>query len=175
MGVAKESFLQSSIAALNTLSSSSTTSLYDASTALLEEFKDAIENSSQSMLPSYLTSLPSPKMSGTAIATDLGGSTFRVAAIQLRPHKGLHGADAEDLGRLRNVLVRNSWSVGDEVKQLKAKEFFDWIAERVDETVQEAGLKQGSGKSLGVAWSFPVAYALLFIYTRQPMDSASCI
>ena len=156
MGVSKESFLQSTLSCLNALPSGSTTALYNASTALLEEFKDAIENSSQCMLPSFLTSLPSPKMSGTAIASDLGGSTFRVAAIQLRPHQGLQGADAEDLGKLRKVLVRNSWSVGDEVKQLKAKEFFDWIAERVDETVQEAGLVGGKGRPLGVTWSFPV-------------------
>ena len=108
------------------------------------------------MLPSFLTSLPNPKMSGTAIATDLGGSTFRVAVIELQPHKGVHGAPAEDLGRLRKVLVRNSWSVGDEIKQLKAKEFFDWIAERIYDTVQEAGLMNGKGKPVGVTWSFPV-------------------
>ena len=161
MGVSRESFLQSTLAALNALPAGSNGALHDTSTALLKSFQIAVRSSTQSMLPSFLTSLPSPTMSGTAIATDLGGSTFRVAAIELQAHRGTQGADAEDLGKLRKLLVRNSWSVGDDVKQLKAKEFFDWIAERVGETVQEAGLEHGKGKSVGVTWSFPIAYALL--------------
>lgn len=156
MGTSKESFLQATLSSLKALPAGSTEALHDASTSLLDGFKEAIKSSSQSMLPSYLTSLPSPNMSGTAIACDLGGSTFRVAAIRLRAHNAAQGGDAEDLGKLRKVLVKNSWSVGDETKQLKAKEFFDWIAERIYETVGEAGLGSGEGKSVGVAWSFPV-------------------
>ena len=156
MGVSRDSFLQTTLSSLNTLPADSTAALHDASTALLKSMNEAIRSSLQCMLPSFFTSLPNPSMSGTAIATDLGGSTFRVAVIELQPHKGSKGTDAEDLGKLRKVLVRNSWSVGDEIKQLKAKDFFDWIAERVDETVKEADLGKGDGKSVGVAWSFPV-------------------
>jgi hexokinase len=156
MATSKEFFLNSTLTALNALPGDSAPELYDTSSNLLQSLYKALQTSSQSMLPSYTTSLPKPNTTGTAIALDLGGSTLRVAVIELRPHKRMSGDDVDKLGELRKVLVRNSWSVGDEVKSLRAKEFFDWIAERVRETLYEAGLGEGKGKSLGVTWSFPV-------------------
>lgn len=152
----KDTFLSSTLAALTALPADSAPALYACSTALLKTFHEALRTSDQSMLPSYTVSLPKSNTKGTAIAIDLGGSTLRVAAIELKPHSPIKGDDAGRLGQLRNVLVRNSWSVGDEIKSLRAKDFFDWIAERVFETVQDAGLGSGNGSSVGVTWSFPV-------------------
>ena len=152
----KELFLSSTLAALTALPVDSNAALYNCSTALLTSIHEALQTSDQSMLPSYLVSLPKSSTKGTAVAIDLGGSTLRVAAIDLKPHTPIKGDDAGKLGQLRNVLVRNSWSVGDEVKSLRARDFFDWIAERVLETVQDAGLGSGKGTSVGVTWRFRV-------------------
>ena len=147
MTTPKEAWVASILAKLNALPGDNGDKLYERSSALLQTFHQALQTSDQCMLPSYTASLPKASTTGTAVALDLGGSTLRVAVIEMQ---------GNDSSKLRKVLVRNSWSVGDEIKNLRAKEFFDWIAGCVRETVAEAGLGLGQGKSVGVTWSFPV-------------------
>ena len=156
MATSKAAWVASTLAKLNALPGDDGDKLYNTSSALLQTLHEALQLSKQSMLPSYTTSLPKASTTGTAIALDLGGSTLRVAVIELLSHTEVQGSDVKALPELRKVLVRNSWSVGDEIKSLRAKDFFDWIAGCVRETVAEAGLGLGQGKSVGVTWSFPV-------------------
>ena len=156
MTTPKEEWVASTLAELNALPGDDGDKLYETSGALLQTFHQALQTSTQSMLPSYTTSLPKASTTGTAVALDLGGSTLRVAVIELLSHTEVQGNDTGVLPELRKVLVRNSWSVGDEIKNLRARDFFDWIAGCMRETVAEAGLGLGQGKSVGVTWSFPV-------------------
>lgn len=151
----KQEWITSTLEALNQLSGQSGVNLYAASTALLEALHHALHTSTQSMLPTYTTSLPSPDITGTAVAIDLGGSTLRVSVIELQRHPQDEGSHLEPTSDWK-VLVWNTWLVGDDIKRLRSEGFFDWIAECVRKTLEEAGLGNGQGESVGVAWSFPV-------------------
>jgi hexokinase len=91
------------------------------------------------MLPSYMHTLPGGNETGKTLAVDLGGSTLRVAVIQLSGGK--------------EVLERKSWVVTDVVKQLPGTQFFDWVAERIAGVVTE---ELGQVVGVGLTWSFPI-------------------
>ena len=102
------------------------------------------------MLPSFIHTLPNGSESGSAVAVDLGGSTLRVAVIQLdRNVEPMSG------GRER-VVMRQSWEVLDDVKRLRSKQFFDWITEKIEIVLKTANLGSGRGMVMGVTWSFPI-------------------
>jgi hexokinase len=47
------------------------------------------------------------------------------------------------------------------VKQLKGVAFFDWMAERIEETISgHAHGLENDVLSMGLAWSFPIEYVL---------------
>lgn len=135
------------------------------------------------MLPSFTSTLPTGRETGSFVALDLGGSTLRIAVVDLRPALVRQGrqparlaigapstphsaVDAmPQLNEIMRVVARQSWLVDDRVKKLPAPEFFDWIAERVGVVLDTAAAHneiQGSAShafapvSLGVTWSFPV-------------------
>ena len=108
------------------------------------------------MLPSYTYLLPTGQKAGTAIAVDLGGSTLRVAVIQIFPLvKALDNIEGQ-LPEPMKVVLRESWVVKDSVKKLRSKAFFDWIAERIAWVVEAVGAGNGRGMVMGVTWSFPI-------------------
>jgi hexokinase len=107
------------------------------------------------MLPSYNHQLPSGDECGTFLALDVGGSTFRVALIELS------GKSAEQECR---ILKRATFKISNGIKQLKGVLFFDWMAERIEETL--SGQNEGHDMSdaplsMGLAWSFPIEYIFL--------------
>ncbi|KAF3484247.1 hexokinase-1 [Arthroderma uncinatum] len=100
------------------------------------------------MLPSFNHTLPTGREKGTFLALDVGGSTFRVALVEL---SGENGA---------MKIVRMTSSVIDEsVKLLEGRAFFDWIALKIGEMLEQGteGFGQASTPlSMGLSWSFPI-------------------
>ena len=149
-------WLLSVLQSLTPFTSTDSQSMLSISSSLLASFRDSLKASEETMLPSYTTSLPTTDLSGHAVAIDLGGSTLRVAVIQLCPHEQLSGDDSNRLGDVRKVIARSSWLVNDETKCLPSRCFFDWIATRVGDVMKQAKLGRGREEAVGVTWSFPV-------------------
>jgi hexokinase len=149
-------FCQKVISDLSVLGPSDLPALLRTSDKLLESFQDALRHAGQTMLPSYISSLPTGSESGMAVGVDLGGSTLRVAVIRLQPHEQMAGDDKEHFREPRNELASQKWIVGDEVKRLRSKLFFDWMVERIADVVEAAGMKDGLSVPVGLTWSFPV-------------------
>ncbi|KAI9924128.1 hypothetical protein ASPWEDRAFT_170334 [Aspergillus wentii DTO 134E9] len=111
------------------------------------QFKSCLQSSPVCMLPSYTHALPSGSEKGTYLALDVGGSTFRVALIELR--------GGEDM----KILRVSSSPIDNEVKLLEGTLFFDWMAEKIDIVLREVGANYGRTDvplSLGLSWSFPI-------------------
>ena len=111
------------------------------------QFRSCLQSSPVCMLPSYNHALPSGAEVGTYLALDVGGSTFRVALIEL------HGK-----GNIK-VLRESSAYIDNNVKLLEGTLFFDWMAERIESMLQEVGSSYGRGElplSMGLSWSFPI-------------------
>lgn len=110
------------------------------------QFNQSLVEKSQCMLPSYQHQLPTGSERGRYLALDVGGSTFRVALIEL-------GEDET------NVLRKSSTKINGAVKSLQGMKFFDWMAERIEETLSgvQDGHDMGSAPlPMGMAWSFPI-------------------
>lgn len=126
--------------------------LQDLSKGLKKQFSERLQTSEECMLPSYSHQLPEGTESGQYLALDVGGSTLRVALVELRGRETKSGDESEI------VSIRN-FSITPEIKDLEGMAFFDWMAERIGET-----LKVGSRKDLNsdepipaaLAWSFPI-------------------
>ncbi len=126
-------------------------SLLALSDGLRVQFAESLLENPQCMLPSYNHQLPTGNERGTYLALDVGGSTFRVALIEL--------SGRESKGNESNILIIKSFKINNAIKQLKGVLFFDWMAERIEETL--SGQAEGHNMSeaplsTGVAWSFPI-------------------
>lgn len=106
------------------------------SDGLKKQFLESMEDNPLCMLPSYNHQLPNGDETGTFLALDVGGSTFRVALIELS------GKNAEQECR---ILKRATFKINNGVKQLKGVLFFDWMAERIEETL--SGQNEGHDMS----------------------------
>jgi hexokinase len=123
------------------------------SDGLKAQFLEGLATSEQSMLPSYSHQLPSGTEKGQYLAIDMGGTTLRVALIRL------NGNDAPP-GKAGEVVKINTFKVDRYAKSLEGMAFFDWLADRIIETLSSS-LKehQNSGPlGLSLAWSFPIEY-----------------
>lgn len=118
------------------------------SDGLQGQFEKNLVDHGLCMLPSYNHQLPSGDERGTFLALDVGGSTFRVALVELCGKKG----EAK-------ISKMASYKIGMPVKQLKGTGLFDWMAERIQETLSgeiEGHEMTGAPLSTGLAWSFPI-------------------
>lgn len=125
--------------------------LRDFSRALKAQFRDGLLNNPACMLPSYNHQLPSRSENGQYLALDVGGSTLRVALVQLR------GREAR--GSASRIARLDSFKIDPSIKKLKGTAFFDWMAQRIVDTVSQAlGTENSPEKPLlmGLAWSFPI-------------------
>ncbi|KAI8388305.1 uncharacterized protein BYT42DRAFT_491840 [Radiomyces spectabilis] len=95
------------------------------------------------MIPSYVTKLPTGRETGTYLALDLGGSTLRVCAVELLGH-----------GQVTVTEVKRSIAVKDPLRTGTAEAFFDWIVDTVHELVQKINVQ--TPLVMGVCWSFPL-------------------
>jgi hexokinase len=133
--------------------SSSKKRLLALSDGLKKQFLESMKDNPLCMLPSYNHQLPNGDECGMFLALDVGGSTFRVALIELLGKKGA-GPECQ-------ILKRATFKINNSVKQLKGVLFFDWMAERIEETL--SGQTEGRDMSdaplsMGLAWSFPIEY-----------------
>lgn len=128
-----------------------TSNLVTLSDGLRSQMGESLLDNPQNMLPSYNHQLPTGNERGTFLALDVGGSTFRISLIELsgRKHEGLQ----------TSILKLDSFKITNDVKQLKGVLFFDWMAERIGETL--SGQNEGHDMSktplsMGMSWSFPI-------------------
>ncbi|KIW91930.1 uncharacterized protein Z519_07900 [Cladophialophora bantiana CBS 173.52] len=120
------------------------------SSALRIQYKAKLQESDACMLPSYCHTLPTGEETGTYIALDVGGSTFRVALIELRGRESRHGP---------MVIKHMATSKIDErIRKLPGTEFFDWMAGRIHAMLEEekGAWSPDQTLPLGLAWSFPI-------------------
>jgi hexokinase len=126
--------------------------LLDYSGRLQEEYKEKLQSSNISMLPSYQHTLPTGFEKGDFLALDVGGSTFRVALIRLCGKKE-NGESDMQIRRIRNVVIDKK------IRDLQGEAFFDWMADRIADMLAEYNHINGTTNArlpMGLAWSFPV-------------------
>ncbi|KAG2209630.1 hypothetical protein INT46_007322 [Mucor plumbeus] len=118
------------------------------------EYKTGLKTPSKglaTMIPSFVTKMPTGDETGTFLSLDLGGTNLRIAAVEL---KGAGKSTVHELKRRPSP----------ELKTGEGSVFFDWIADAIHDlvTVDAKHLfsdTQVAGKetlALGVCWSFPV-------------------
>lgn len=110
----------------------------------------------QCMLPSYNYSLPTGEEQGTYLTLDVGGSTLRVAMVELNGRKRGH--------EQMQIRKMECYPIDASVRALKEMAFFDWIAEKIEITLaKDRGHKVSDTEPLavGVAWSFPIKSAYI--------------
>ncbi|KAI9489661.1 hypothetical protein BDB00DRAFT_770195 [Zychaea mexicana] len=104
------------------------------------------------MIPSYVTRLPTGHETGIYLALDLGGSTLRVCAVQLLGQ-----------GQVNVTEVRRS--ITDQLRTSSTIVFFDWIADTVAElyallpnqhVARDNDASPPPQLAMGVSWSFPL-------------------
>ncbi|KAL2150862.1 hypothetical protein VTH82DRAFT_7425 [Thermothelomyces myriococcoides] len=118
---------------------------------LKRQFKERLWSNPECMLPSYNSQLPTGHESGLYLALDVGGSTLRVALIEL----GGKGAEGTE-GR---IVRMDTFKIDSHVRNLKGAHFFDWMAERIRRTVAKDSTRGQSPDLpllIGLAWSFPI-------------------
>ncbi|KAF2747269.1 hexokinase-1 [Sporormia fimetaria CBS 119925] len=122
------------------------------SARLQEQFAPKLQASDICMLPSYNYKLPSGLEHGTYMALDVGGSTFRVAVVELTGKNP--GAKS------MRIVTMKSYKIDNSVRCLKGTDFFDWMAEKVGTAIADPEVQKLSDNEkpfgMGLAWSFPV-------------------
>ncbi|KAL9107705.1 MAG: hypothetical protein Q9227_007420 [Pyrenula ochraceoflavens] len=113
-------------------------------------YKEKLQSCPDCMLPSFNYALPTGEEQGTYLALDVGGSTFRVALVEL--HGRSRGVEGMRIVRMKSAAIDNS------VRGLPGLQFFDWMAARIGETVAEGSQYTSTEKPIpvGVSWSFPI-------------------
>lgn len=120
--------------------------LLELSNKLKAQYYESLQNPS-CMLPSFNYHLPTGNESGKFIAVDLGGSTLRVAFIQL------FGSDV--FKPESEILSLKAFKISSDVKNLSGHSFFKWLAARIEETLLEQEIPN-TILPMGISWSFPL-------------------
>ncbi|KAF2086656.1 actin-like ATPase domain-containing protein [Saccharata proteae CBS 121410] len=124
--------------------------LLSMSARLQEQFALELQASNLCMLPSYNHTLPTGHERGTYLALDVGGSTFRVALVEL---------GGKELGeRCMRIAKMRSYRIDNKIRALEGDDFFDWMADRIEDTLDDPDLRESIHGTLpmGLSWSFPV-------------------
>jgi hexokinase len=127
--------------------------MLDMSTKLQDQFAPKMQSSDICMLPSYNHKLPSGLERGTYLALDVGGSTFRIALVELNGRQP--GAK-----NMRIVVMKN-YKIDEKVRQRRGNEFFEWMADKIQQALTDPQLRISTDTGsfpMGLAWSFPVEY-----------------
>lgn len=122
-------------------------------TRLQTQSRDRLLNDTACMLPSYIHQLPNGSEQGRFLSLDVGGSTLRVALIELRGKMTAHGEKS------MVILSKDTCKITPELKKLEGMEFFDWMAARILDIVSKVDNSSYTGPlPMGLAWSFPIKY-----------------
>lgn len=112
---------------------------------------------------------------GRYLAIDVGGTNLRVGFIELTRvteggpdlllRNGVLDEPRLEKSRVRRTLEK-SWPIGEHLKNEKAEDLFAWIgdciAEVVEDGVEEFGEELPARLPMGVTFSFPMMYELVF-------------
>ncbi|KAI0408412.1 hexokinase-1 [Xylaria palmicola] len=116
---------------------------------LKAQFRERLQTHAECMLPSFNHLLPTGNEIGQYLAVDVGGSTLRVALVELR------GREAD--GRETEILRMRSFKITPDIKRLEGMAFFDWMAMRIHDVIRKDGAANTQDPiPMGLAWSFPV-------------------
>ncbi|KAH7175622.1 hypothetical protein EDB81DRAFT_874462 [Dactylonectria macrodidyma] len=126
--------------------------LQQLSRQLMKQFIERLQTDMECMLPSYSHQLPHGSERGHYLALDVGGSTLRVALVELRGR-------ISKVGEHSSILSMRNFPITPEIKSLEGMAFFDWMAARIKDTlsgdlVQHHSLDQPL--LMAMAWSFPI-------------------
>ncbi|KAL6705740.1 N-acetylglucosamine kinase 1 [Coniothyrium glycines] len=127
------------------------TSLLDMSLRLQRQFAPKLQNSDICMLPSYNNKLPTGFETGTYLALDVGGSTFRIALVELNGRQ-------PSVKNMR-IITMKSYKIDEKVRQRSGTQFFDWMADKIQQALADPQLQKSTTATsipMGLAWSFPV-------------------
>ncbi|KAF5026142.1 hypothetical protein F66182_1790 [Fusarium sp. NRRL 66182] len=119
---------------------------------LREQLLDRLQTDMECMLPSYSHQLPKGTEVGRFLALDVGGSTLRVALVELRGR-------IPNVGEESKIVSMRNFYINPEIKALEGMEFFDWMAERILETLSAELEEHGrpdESLPMSMAWSFPI-------------------
>lgn len=134
------------------------------SACLKEEYLKKLKSSTACMLPSFCHTLPTGQECGDFIALDLGGSTFRVAIVNLSTR-----SDPDGGMRIRHMTVHK---INEKIRQYASQDFFAWMAAKIYDTLHQCKhyeVPEGQPIALGLAWSFPIEQTSYRGGTVQPM------
>ncbi|KAI0601944.1 hypothetical protein F4775DRAFT_291133 [Biscogniauxia sp. FL1348] len=118
------------------------------SSDLKAQFRERLQTHAECMLPSFNHQLPTGKEKGQFLALDVGGSTLRVALVELR------GREAS--GQESEIVRISNFKITPEIKRLEGMAFFDWMAARIHEVISKDVSHGQDPIPMGLAWSFPV-------------------
>ncbi|PGG95537.1 hypothetical protein AJ80_09944 [Polytolypa hystricis UAMH7299] len=122
--------------------------LLDMSKRIRGQLKSCAKSNPVCMLPSFNSALPTGNEKGTYLAVDVGGSTLRVALVEL--------AGKSDGMRIIRMTASH---IDESVKLLEGKAFFAWMAERIEEMLdvdKEKYTHDSDPLPMGLSWSFPI-------------------
>lgn len=128
--------------------------LQQLSSNLRKQLLERLESDMECMLPSYSHQLPRGTEVGRFVALDVGGSTLRVALVELCGRMSNIGEES------RIVSMRN-FHISPDIKALEGMAFFDWMAARIMETLSSELEQHGESDGplpMSMAWSFPIEY-----------------
>ncbi|RMZ85175.1 hypothetical protein DV738_g92, partial [Chaetothyriales sp. CBS 135597] len=122
------------------------------STELTKQYHDKLQNDHACMLPSFCYTFPTGEETGHFIALDVGGSTFRIALVELA------GRAQKEKGMVMHHMIAHK--IGEPVRKLEGTQFFDWMGARIKEVVDATSSlhqdREGTPLRLGLTWSFPI-------------------
>ncbi|KAF1947920.1 actin-like ATPase domain-containing protein [Clathrospora elynae] len=125
--------------------------LLQISVKLQEQFTPKLQASDICMLPSYNDKLPTGLEKGTYLALDVGGSTFRIALVELNGRQ----PGAKNM----RIVAMKSYKIDEKVRQRSGTDFFDWMAEKIEQALADPQMQNSTNTQsfpMGLAWSFPV-------------------
>ena len=133
--------------------------LLQMSAELQRQFAPKLLSSDICMLPSYNDKLPTGLEKGTYLALDVGGSTFRIALVELNGRQ----PGAKNM----RIVTMKSYKIDEKVRQRSGTQFFDWMADKIQQALADPLLQKSAGTTsfpMGLAWSFPVEYVKLHLH-----------
>ncbi|KAI5961438.1 NAG5 [Candida pseudojiufengensis] len=120
------------------------------SNLILEDFKESLSKDSITMLPNYNIS-PTGDEKGSYLVVDLGGSTLRVAIVNIESPT----TEKQRKDRLK-IIIEDKWIIPNEFKILNYN-FFRFIGFKIMETLEKQDLINISDViNTGITWSFPL-------------------
>lgn len=142
------------------------------------QFGEGLLRNPACMLPSYNHQLPNRSEHGRYLALDVGGSTLRIALVELRGSAGEGEGEARRGGESSRILRLESFKIEREIKNLEGMAFFDWMARRIVDTVSKEALDADHTPEkpllMGLAWSFPIEYVVYLVhFTYTPRRERS--